>query len=168
MLAATDQPLNRFINEWLTRPHARPSQAREEWATKGVALIPMGRSFSAIRLDGRLIHAAVDTDNLSDIAEELAFRLDGAVIHDGFGNIFYALIEWHAAIVWDNVEGATALGKSWHVGVPHTGRVDPPGSYWLVPPRYEGDLCRPDALLRLVEQGRAAAARSDRSLKVAS
>ncbi|WP_200302213.1 hypothetical protein [Streptomyces adelaidensis] len=156
--------LNRLITDWLARAHPHPDRARAEWSDRGVALLPMATRFSAVRLSSQLVHAAVGTHEPKALAEELAFRLDGAVIHDSFsvGRAYYALVHWHAGLVWDNNDNdAQCLGADAYLGVPRIERVAPPGTYWLVPPQYEGDYCRPEAVRRLVEQGRAVLAVDD-------
>jgi hypothetical protein len=46
------------------------------------------------------------------------------------------------------------LGPGVYLGVPRIDRRQPPGTYWVVPPRYAGDLCRPQAVAALIEVGR--------------
>lgn len=152
--------LERFITGWLARAHDHPDRARSEWTRHGVALLPLGRLFSAVRLGSRLVHAAVGSEDLAVITEELEFRLDGPVIHDSLaiGQPFYALIQWHAGVAWEEDEDTPCLGDGVHLGVPRLERVQPPGTFWLIRPQYDGDLCRPESVRRLIQQGRTALA----------
>lgn len=149
--------LDSYITAWLARAHNKPDQARNEWADRGVALLPLGRQFSAVRLSSSLVHAAVGTTDMTAITAELEDRLDGPVIHDNLaiGKPYYALIQWHAGIVWEGGEDTPCLGDGVHLGVPRLARVRPPGTYWLIPPRGEGELCRPDRVQRLIRDGQA-------------
>jgi hypothetical protein len=143
--------LDRYITEWLASAHPNPDQAHTEWAHHQVALLPLGHRFSAVRLTSQLIHTALGTTEQTAITEQLKARLDGPVIHDSraTGQPYYALIEWHAGLVWDQTI-APCLSTDVHMGVPHISRTRPPGTYWLLPPRREGDLCRPEAVRKLV------------------
>ncbi|MFJ1667342.1 hypothetical protein ACIOK4_13335 [Streptomyces bottropensis] len=157
--------LDGYITGWLTRalPPDKRRQAESEWAERGVALLPLGVRFSVVRLPERLVHAALGTSDPARVAAELPDRLGGAVIHDTYshGHPYYPLIQWHAGIVWDGGDDAPCLGEGTYMGVPHIRRVTPPGTYWLAPPRHEGDLCRPELVQRLVRQARAAVAADD-------
>jgi hypothetical protein len=157
--AVNQEATERAITEWLARAHPTPDQAHEEWAHGGVALLPLGHRFAAVRLTSQLVETALATIDPATIAEQLEERLDGPVIHDtrSAGQPYYALIEWHAGLVWDDTV-APCLSSAWHMGVPHISRVKPPGTYWLVSPRREGDLCRPEAVRKLVDDARTATA----------
>ncbi|MFE9440978.1 hypothetical protein ACFYO2_18650 [Streptomyces sp. NPDC006602] len=149
------QVLNRLIAEWLALAHPAPAQVRAEWSNQGVALLPLGRRFAAVRLSGVLVYAALDSDDPSVVAEALFERLRGPVIHDNrtAGPTYYALIQWHAGLVWDYNRSAPCLRDDTYLGVPRIDRREPPGTYWVVPPRYDGDLCRPQAVRELVDAG---------------
>lgn len=147
--------LDRLIAEWLARAHPVPDQVRAEWSSQGVALLPLGRRFAAVRLSGVLVYAALDSDDPGVVAEALAERLRGPVIHDNRAAVstYYALIQWHAGLVWDCNRSAPCLRDDTYLGVPRIDRREPPGTYWVVPPRYDGDLCRPQAVRDLVDAG---------------
>ncbi|MFC8679823.1 hypothetical protein ACFUEN_44985 [Streptomyces griseorubiginosus] len=145
-----------LIDSWLALCHGNPRSARDEWQTQGVALIPMGYRLCAVRLRGDLVRAAVGSDDENEVAAALADRLGGAVISDHRSVItdrYYALINTHAGLVWDLEEDAPCLGEGVFLGVPALQRRRPPGAYWAVPPRYEGDLCRPESVRLLVADG---------------
>jgi hypothetical protein len=151
--------LDRHITEWLASAHPTPDQAHEEWAHGGIALLPLGHRFAAVRLTARLVETALNTADETAIATQLEERLNGPVIHDtrSTGQPYYALIEWHAGLIWDDAT-APCLSSGWHMGVPHISRTRPPGTYWLLPPRRDGDLCRPAAVRQLVDDARKATA----------
>ncbi|WP_369169651.1 hypothetical protein AB5J49_17995 [Streptomyces sp. R28] len=150
------QALNRLITEWLAGAHPVPEQARAEWSSQGVALLPLGRRFAAVRLDGYLVHAALGSDDPGTVTEALTERLRGPVIHDHrtSGPTYYALVQWHAGLAWDYGETAPCLQGDTYLGVPRIDRREPPGTYWVVLPRYDGDLCRPQAVRELIDAGR--------------
>lgn len=145
---------DRFITEWLARAHPTPETARREWTDQGVALLPCGRAFAAVRIPHALVHAAIGTDNPQEIAEALPFDLGGPVIHDGYTGYFYALIQHHAGLVWDGEEDTPCLGRESYLGVPSVGRMEPPGPHWVVAPRYDGDLCRPTTVRTFIARAR--------------
>lgn len=154
--------LDGYITGWLTRtlPPDKRDQAHTEWAERDVALLPLGVRFSVVRLPERLVHAALGSSDPDTVTGELAARLHGPVIHDtySYGRPYYPLIQWHAGVVWDGGDDAPCLGEGAYMGVPHIRRTTPPGTYWLIPPRREGDLCRPEAVQQLIQQARAAVA----------
>lgn len=49
---------------------------------------------------------------------------------------------------------APCLYGDTYLGVPRLNRLEPPGTYWVVPPRYDGDLCSPQLVRELVDAGR--------------
>ncbi|MFE6338595.1 hypothetical protein ACFVOK_36170 [Streptomyces sp. NPDC057798] len=102
------------------------------------------------------MHAAVGTGERRAVAEGLAFGLGGAVIHHGHvTSPYYALIQWHAGMVWDGAEDTPCLATNTHYpGVPHWSRQQPPGPCWVVPPRYEGDVCRPQRVRLFIARAR--------------
>ncbi|GAA3839237.1 hypothetical protein GCM10022206_91890 [Streptomyces chiangmaiensis] len=150
------QTTERAISEWLARAHPVPERARTEWATQGVALLPLGARFCAVRMKADVVHAAVATEDPSQVSAALGELLRGPVIHDRrtVGGTYYALIQWHAGLVWAHQELAPCFGQDTYLGVPRVDRRDPPGAHWVVAPRYEGNLCVPRAVTALIEVGR--------------
>ncbi|MEU1019262.1 hypothetical protein [Streptomyces sp. NPDC005898] len=151
MTTSTDVP----IEDWLA--HAgRPEQARREWADTGVALLPLGQRFEAARLPARLVLAAVDTYDPLEITERLTRFLNGPAFFDGraMGGTFYALMQPHrAGQVWKYQDVAPRLGANTYLGVPRMERVKPPGTHWVAPPRFPGDLCEPATVEALIGFG---------------
>ncbi|WP_443049921.1 hypothetical protein [Streptomyces sp. NBC_00287] len=148
--------LNGLISDWLARAHPVPEQARMEWSKQGVALLPLDGRFAAVRLSEELVHAALAGEGSEQVSAALAEELSGPVIHDhrAVGPTYYALIQGHAGLVWEFGDIAPCLCGDTYLGIPRVDRKRPPGTYWLVPPRYDGDLCRPQAVRELVVRGR--------------
>ncbi|WP_369259762.1 hypothetical protein [Streptomyces sp. R35] len=144
------------IAEWLTREHPAPHQVWTEWAAHGVALLPLGKQFAAVRMTMDVVHAAVGSDSAEQVAEVLVELLDGPVVYDRrvAGATYYALVQWNSDLVWAHEEIAPHLGRGIYLGVPRIDRRTPPGTYWVAAPRYAGDLCTPEAVAALVEIGR--------------
>lgn len=148
---------------WLLSTRPDPKRARHEWNTDGVALLPMGGLFSAVRLPARLLLAIVggkapsrDVDALLDEVLE-----GGPVICDPRHQRYYALVPatmprtWHqAADDWREVD-VDCLGRGTCLGVPSLTAVEPRGldSYWSVPMPSAGILCAPLAVARLIAAG---------------
>ncbi|MET9575482.1 putative ATP-grasp-modified RiPP [Streptomyces massasporeus] len=104
-----------------------------------------------------IVHAAVRSEDQDDVAAELGDLLGGGVIFDRrvAGGTYYALVDGHSGLTWAQDDVVTCLGRGTYLGVPRIDRREPPGTYWVVPPRREGDLCPPLSVLRLLEAGRA-------------
>ncbi|OIJ98842.1 hypothetical protein BIV25_12015 [Streptomyces sp. MUSC 14] len=145
------------MSEWLARTHPVPKVARAEWAAQGVALLPLGVRFAAVRMPATVVHAAVGSCDPDTVAPALGESLGGSIIYDrrATGETYYALIQPHAGLVWAYEDMATCLGQGVYLGVPRLERQQPPGTYWVIPPRYEGDLCAPRSIIALVQSGRA-------------
>lgn len=128
----------------LASAHEDPGQAMAEWSKQGLALLPLGRRFGAIRIPGVLVHAAAQSDDRETVAAVVAHHLQGPVIHDlrFVGPTYFALVPWWRDIYWASTADTPYLGPGWHLGVPDIGRTGPPGRYWVTPPRYRNDLCR--------------------------
>ncbi|MFC9845449.1 hypothetical protein ACFWFF_05185 [Streptomyces sp. NPDC060223] len=152
----TQQATERAIAEWLTWEHPVPAQVWTEWTTHGVALLPLGKRFAAVRMPMDVVHAALDTDQPTQVASLLEQLLCGPVVHDRrvVGVTYYALIQWNADLVWAHDEIAPCLGRGIYLGVPRIDRRKPPGTYWVVAPKYAGNLCAPHAVASLIEAGR--------------
>lgn len=148
--------LDSVIAEWLARAHPSPEAAWREWDGHGVALLPLGARFAAVRMPAEIVHAAVGTETRAHVAVALGASLGGSIIYDQrvAGGTYYALVQAHAGLVWA-YEPAICLGHGTYLGVPRIDRQQPPGTYWVVPPRYEGDLCAPRMIVSLLDRGRS-------------
>ncbi|MCZ0988999.1 hypothetical protein O1M54_30950 [Streptomyces diastatochromogenes] len=104
-----------------------------------------------------VVHAAVASCDPDQVAASLGEMLGGSIIYDQrvAGGTYYALIQGHTGLVWAYDDIATCLGHGTYLGVPRLDQQQPPGTYWVIPPRYEGDLCAPRSIIPLVELGRS-------------
>ncbi len=141
--------------DFLARSQQAPEQARREWADTGVALLPLGRRFEAARLPARLVLTTVCTTDPQQTAVLLGRALNGPVIFDGrlMGGTYYALMRPSAGQPWKYQDVAPRLGVGTYLGVPRIGRTEPPGTHWVVPPRFPGDLCEPATVEALIGFG---------------
>jgi hypothetical protein len=147
---------------WLLSTRPEPSQARLEWQEHGVALLPLGTLFSAVRIPGRLVHAVAESEEPDEIGGFLDDALDGGpVICDPHSLRYYALAPasmpraWHhAAGTWRTQLDVELLGHGTHLGVPslqhidHNPRAYP--SHWAVPIHSPATLCAPLRIARLL------------------
>ncbi|MFE5974325.1 hypothetical protein ACFQ64_19450 [Streptomyces sp. NPDC056460] len=141
---------------WLLLAARDPGQARREWATYGVALLRCGTLFSAVRIPASVVHTAAGTSDRTEVADYLLQALEGPCFFDGTSQAFYALTPRSTAARW-NVPGTEALGADFFLGVPATGICEPgpmSAAWWVVPMDGPAALCHPDAVRRLVQQGR--------------
>lgn len=148
------------IAAWLLRGHSSPPQAWAEWEDHNLAMLPLGKQFAAVRLRGELVHAAMGTDDPQRFAAPLGELVDGPVIHDRTACVFYALVHSEAGKHWRHRERAVFMCSDEEItvflGVPSLDRTYPPGNYWVVAPRFDGDLCDMTALAALVDRGSGA------------
>ncbi|HEY9353713.1 MAG TPA: hypothetical protein VIP28_10695 [Nocardioides sp.] len=147
---------------WLlsTLAEHRRARARLEWREEGVAMLPLGTLFSAVRLPIRLITAITGPLKLPEIDAFLADALDGGpVVCDLNGLRYYALVPasvprtWRdAAHEWRDAD-ADVLGRDTLLGVPRldaTEATPARTSYWSVPMESMGMLCAPLKVARLI------------------
>lgn len=149
---------------WLLSTLTHPQQGRQEWKTHGVALLPLGGLFAAIRLPAPLVLAvaAVHSMPSPDIDAILAEVLEGGpVICDPRHERYYALVpatvptSWRAAADDWRAFGVGTLGRGCLLGVPRLTDTTPHGldSYWSVAPESMAMLCTPLAVARLIAAG---------------
>ncbi|MFD5754583.1 hypothetical protein ACFWIZ_04805 [Streptomyces sp. NPDC127044] len=165
MLVHTRADRQLAAEHWLLSTHPAPSNARAEWDKHGVALLPLGTLFSAVRIPGRLLLALVGSEELRAVDVFLGQVLDGGpVICDPHGHRYYALVPasmpatWHqAAEEWRAALDVDVLGRGTYLGVPRMDalEVSPQGcvSYWAVPMASAATLCAPLAVARLIAAG---------------
>lgn len=120
------------IAEWLASADPEPAHAHRWWSAGEVALVPVGRAWDIVRIDRQ-----------NRLSEPLP--VDGPVISDVGGRVFYALVPVGTAVSWD-VPGTEALGDTAYLTIPALGRTQPPGPYWLQPPVEPGHLVDPSQL----------------------
>lgn len=153
---------DRFIWDWLLRAADKPDEAWRDWSGPGVTLLRCDRSFAAVRIPPQLVHAALGTTDPAAIAEALACDLGGPVIHDGHATSnYYALIQWHAGMVWDGEDDTPCLARDHYLGVPHLNRTAPPGPHWVVSPRHDEQLCRLSTVRVFIARARKKLAPAD-------
>ncbi|WP_237307273.1 hypothetical protein [Streptomyces alboflavus] len=118
--------------DWFARAHPLPDQAHTEWARHGVALLPLGRRFEAIRIPAAHLHTAVGSAEPHTVAQALAERLHGPVFRDTRYSEapYYALVPPDTA--WADAE--QHLGRDAYLGVPHPDGSPSPLACWVVPP----------------------------------
>lgn len=132
------------IAAWLAGADPRPDLVRLAWAQQGLALLPLGRRFDAVRVAAERVHAAVGSGEPRAVAAFLSDWLDGPVIRDvrsAYGP-YYVLISTDAP--WHGTE--ERLGTNTLLGVPRLGRPLTTLTRWVVPPSAPGDLCDPGHL----------------------
>ncbi|MFH8292718.1 hypothetical protein [Streptomyces sp. NPDC018059] len=146
------------LSVWFAHSQSAPEHAFWEWKESGVALLPLGSRFDAVRLPEALVQAAVGATALQEIAVRLARLIEGPVIYDGrtLGGSYYALTKPSRTRAWQHQDRAPRLSIGTYLGVPRLDRTGAPGTYWLVRPRFEGDLCEPAAVAALIDLGRSA------------
>ncbi|MFD3574788.1 hypothetical protein [Streptomyces sp. NPDC058644] len=146
------------VAHWLSEAQAGPELAWREWNDGGVAILPCGSRFCAIRIPVQLVYAAVGTSEPKAVDAALAARLDGPVILDRQGQYEYALTELITQKEWPFQREAPLLGDGTYLGVPKAERDGSSRAHWAVPPRFPGHLCSLQAVEQLVAAGCASLA----------
>ncbi|WP_399926659.1 hypothetical protein [Streptomyces kanamyceticus] len=143
------------LSAWFAHSQSAPEHAFWEWKESGVALLPLGNRFDAVRLPEALVQAAVGATAPQQVAVRLARLVEGPVVYDGraLGGSYYALTKPSRTRAWQHQDSAPRLSSGTYLGVPRLDRTGPPGTYWLVHPRFEGDLCEPAAVAALIGLG---------------
>lgn len=150
--------------QWLMSAHKTPGQARAEWRTTGMTLLPLGTLFSVVRIPLRLALAPIGGTRPGPEADEfLALALeDGPVICDPAGRRYYALVPASTPTTWKQAaedwrrDEVDCLGRGVYLGVPRLDRTEPDpslDSYWSVPMSSVGVLCAPLTVARLIAAG---------------
>lgn len=153
--------------EWLASAHPSPSTVREEWGSIAqLALIPLGRSFEAVRIHEDIVHGFAGSDDPATVSARLAESLNsGPVIRDPGFHRYYALVPPGTAEVWRSPV-AECITAGTYLGVPRADRVESNGgtrtSYWSVPMSRPNGLCTAADVLALVKVGHGLA-REDES-----
>lgn len=144
--------------EWLAASHPDPRQVWAEWTENGIAVIPVGQTFGAVRIPDAVVHAAVESTHPDDIAFALSERLDGPVIHDGRGRNFYPLLRPEDRLDWHTkAPGVEHLTPRTHLGVPAMHRCEYTSEtpiYWSVPGT-EPSHCHSASVVLLIRVGTA-------------
>lgn len=147
------------VSHWLLSAAPDIREARNQWVTKGIALLRCGVVFAAVRIQAEIVQAAAGTEDPKHTDAYLQEALQGGpVFIDTSSQRYYALVpasttrmpQWATA-----VPGAECLGPGCFLGVPSPQRTDPSSSrsYWCVPMDGPGVLCSPDAVALLVAYG---------------
>ncbi|MFH9074042.1 hypothetical protein [Streptomyces alboflavus] len=143
----------RQIAAWFAGAHPVPRQAETEWARHGVAMLPLGERFDAIRVPASRIHAALGSDDPDTVDAALLDWLHGPVVRDvrtGSG-LYYVLIAPDAA--WEGTEDR--LRRDVYLALPRLGQRISPVTYWVVQPERAGQLCDPARLVALLSTAEA-------------
>ncbi|MYR40641.1 hypothetical protein [Streptomyces sp. SID5910] len=153
------------VERWLLSAAPAPGQTRRDWARQGVALLPLGVLFSAVRIPGRLVQAVAGSASAQGVDDFLDEALDGGpVICDPRGPRYYALVPanvpatWRQAVDdWRRSADVDCLGRDTYLGVPRIDRTgfDPHtfAGYWAVAISSPGRLCPPLTVARLIAAG---------------
>ncbi|MEU8772857.1 hypothetical protein [Streptomyces sp. NPDC048606] len=144
--------------DWYARCLDDPAVAHAEWRERGVAVLPLGARFEAVRIPDALARAATLSDRDDVVGLVLAVALEGPVIHDARGRNHYALVEPGTARGWGARAGAECLGHGTYLGVPDPLRArgeERRPLYWAAPPVPGDWFCRTAAVRLLVRVGEA-------------
>ncbi|GGS92910.1 MULTISPECIES: hypothetical protein [Streptomyces] len=148
---------NTSPTDWYARALHNPAEAHAAWRTCGVAVLPLGECFEAIRFPQALAAAAVGCTTATVVNLAFADALEGPIIHDPRGGNYYLLVAPGTRTRWNRTHQrhAECLGTDTHLGVPHPAHHHPTRTrplYWANPPTPHAPFCRTAAanlLLRI-------------------
>ncbi|MEU6758617.1 hypothetical protein [Streptomyces sp. NPDC046685] len=149
---------SRRTAEWYARCLAEPTVAYAEWEDHGVAVLPLGARFEAVRIPEALAYTAAESTEGGVVDLALLLALEGPVIHDSRGRNYYALVNPGTAERWSSRSSVECLTHGTHLGVPDVGleRSAPNRPiYWAASPSPGAYFCRTAAVQLLVRVGAA-------------
>ncbi|KQW11388.1 hypothetical protein [Streptomyces sp. Root369] len=144
------------VAQWLLSAATDVRQAEWEWAQDGLTFLRCGPSFTAIRLPGDLVRAAVGSHDPADVDPYLSEVLNGGPVIGAHGlKCYYALVPPGAGLHWRNRDAVCLAWGTW-LGVPPVSRTtcNAVEGYWAVPMSEPGELCDVAAVNALVERCR--------------
>lgn len=150
----------RAIAAWISRAHRDPQAAMAQWRDMGLAMMPLGVRFSAVRVPDEAVATVTGYTKRQEWDEYLRDVVGGPTICDPRGHRYYILIARKTAEAWSYLAeswrtiGVGILGEGAIVGVPSPLREpDPEGrlSYWAAPALQAGMLCPPLPVLQLID-----------------
>lgn len=156
-------PPARAVEAWLASAHPSPAAVCREWDSEaGLALVPLGRLFDAVRIPAAVVQRAFRSCHGAVMHVRLADHLRGGpVILDAERRRYYALVAPGTAAWW-RAPAAACLGEGTYLGVPHPALTESDNpvlaSYWAVPMTRPGQLCDAADVLALVMVGSCLAA----------
>ncbi|MFD3517689.1 hypothetical protein [Streptomyces sp. NPDC058657] len=139
--------------DWLASAHGTPPQVWAEWAAEGIAHLPLGVRFDAVRIPADVLYAAIINDTPAGVAPRLEELLGGPVIQDA-ERWFYPLVPVGRADRWQS-PAARYLGQGEWLHVPRVTQLAPLEAYWAVPMQAPGRLCDLQGVAELVAVGAA-------------
>ncbi|WP_406507745.1 hypothetical protein [Streptomyces sp. NBC_00212] len=114
----------REISTWLAGTLNIPEQAYVEWQQGHIALLALGRRFSAVRLSQDLVQAVAESAHHEVVSAVMKEALRGPLIHDPQGRHYYALVRPSEPPA-DLGPHAKYLGLGSYIGVPRVGDDEP-------------------------------------------
>ncbi|MYR57488.1 hypothetical protein GTY54_15035 [Streptomyces sp. SID625] len=149
---------------WLLSTRTDARRARREWDEQGIALLPLGTLFSAVRIPAALVQTLAGSSMLSEIDAFLGEALHGdPVICDPRWGTYYALVPASMPVTWRPAtdgwrsRDVECLGRGAYLGVPRltatTFRSYAAGTYWSVPMASPAELCASLTVARLIAAG---------------
>ncbi|MCX5375917.1 hypothetical protein [Streptomyces sp. NBC_00091] len=144
--------------DWYASCLSEPADAQSEWQDHGIAVLPLGARFEAVRIPDALAYAAAESSERRVVDIALALAFEGPVIHDSRGRNYYALVEPGTSDRWSPRSPVECLSRGTHLGVPDISLDRPSESrpiYWAATPGPGAYFCRTAAVQLLVRVGAA-------------
>ncbi|MFF0597939.1 hypothetical protein [Streptomyces antibioticus] len=149
------------VRHWLLSTLPDPKKGIGEWRATGVAMLPLGMLFSAVRLPAQLVLASPGACSVpsAEIDATLGEVLGGApVICDPRHQRYYVLVPASMPVTWSaaaddwRVVDVDVLGRGTLLGIPKLSRTEPHplDTYWSVPMESAAVLGEPMVVARFI------------------
>ncbi|MFI2209610.1 hypothetical protein [Streptomyces sp. NPDC020141] len=150
-----DPSTDTAIGHWLAASLREPQTALHGWRADPITMLPTGRLFDAVRIPGKLVHAAIGATDHAPVSAGLEKTLAGPVISDS--RWYYALVPPHTSETWTSGL-AQCLGQGAWLTVPRPDHTQDTGTrvHWCTPMTNPGRLCDPPAVAALIDHGHKA------------
>ncbi|MFG2814749.1 hypothetical protein [Streptomyces sp. NPDC048410] len=144
---------------WLAGAHPKHKRVLRHWDEGHDELMPLGGRFAAVRIPGRIMHAAARDTTLEAIAAVARDVLRGPLIAGRYAEqqTFWALVPCRAHVYWPSyLKDTPYLGAGSYLNMPPPYCTRPPTEdelptpYWVAPPRYRYDLCSREQVFNVI------------------
>ncbi|MGA5321812.1 hypothetical protein ACPCIU_15355 [Streptomyces seoulensis] len=147
------------MTTWLAGAHPKPKRALRHWEEGCDELMPLGGRFAAVRIPGRIMHAAAGGSTPEAVAGIVRDVLRGPLIAGLYSEqrTYWALVPCRAHVYWpSHLKDTPYLGAGSYLNMPPPSCTTPPTEaelptpFWVASPRYRYDLCSREQVFNVI------------------
>ncbi|MFB7779523.1 hypothetical protein [Streptomyces bauhiniae] len=147
------------MTSWLAGAHPKPKRVLRRWEEGCDELMPLGGRFAAVRIPGRIMHAAAGDSTPEAVTVVARDILRGPLITGLYSEqrTYWALVPCRAHVYWPSYLTDTPyLGAGSYLNMPPPSCTTPPRDadlptpYWVTSPRYRYDLCSREQVFNVI------------------